>query len=78
MDQQWYVTLNVVFFFKVTTYVSAPGDAELMKKMKETIDSQRDVIRSKNLEIEKQKEDVDAVSDIKIVFKMWILIIFYF
>lgn len=44
------------------TYVSAPGDAAVMQKMKETIDTQRDVIRSKNLEIEKQKEDVDAVS----------------
>lgn len=43
-------------------YVSAPGDAEVMHKMKETIDTQRDVIRSRNLEIEKQKDDIDAVS----------------
>jgi 23S rRNA maturation mini-RNase III len=47
--------------YTVTTYVSAPGDAEVMQRMKETIDTQRDVIRSRNLEIESQKADVDAV-----------------
>lgn len=46
----------------MTTYVSAPGDAEVMQRMKETIDTQRDVIRSRNLEIESQKADVEAVS----------------
>ncbi|KAK3750633.1 hypothetical protein QZH41_012816 [Actinostola sp. cb2023] len=45
------------------TYVSAPGDAEVMQKMKETIDTQRDVIRSRNLEIENQKGDVDAMEE---------------
>lgn len=49
-------------YFSVTTYVSAPGDAEVMQRMKETIDTQRDVIRSRNLEIESQKADVEAVS----------------
>ena len=42
-------------------YISAPGDAELMRKMKETIDNQRDTIRSKNMEIDSLRNDLQAV-----------------
>ena len=48
-------------FFKATAYISAPGDAELMNKMKETIDNQRDSIRSKNMEIDSLRNDLEAV-----------------
>lgn len=46
-----------------TAYISAPGDAELMEKMKETIDNQRDSIRSKNKEIDSLRTDLDAVEE---------------
>lgn len=46
-----------------TAYISAPGDAELMQKMKETIDNQRDAIRSKNMEIDSLRNDLDAVEE---------------
>lgn len=50
--------------FTATAYISAPGDAELMQKMKETIDNQRDSIRSKNKEIDSLRTDLDAVRNI--------------
>ena len=53
--------LNMFFFSKATAYISAPGDAELMHKMKETIDNQRDSIRSKNMEIDSLRNDIEAV-----------------
>ncbi|KAL9981913.1 hypothetical protein ACROYT_G010677 [Oculina patagonica] len=46
-----------------TAYISAPGDAELMHKMKETIDNQRDTIRSKNMEIDSLRNDLQAVEE---------------
>ncbi|KAJ7387118.1 Rab interacting lysosomal protein-like 1 [Desmophyllum pertusum] len=46
-----------------TAYISAPGDAELMHKMKETIDNQRDTIRSKNMEIDSLRKDLEAVEE---------------
>lgn len=46
-----------------TAYISAPGDAELMEKMKKTIDNQRDSIRSKNKEIDSLRTDLDAVEE---------------
>lgn len=46
-----------------TAYISAPGDAELMRKMKETIDNQRDTIRSKNMEIDSLRNDLQAVEE---------------
>lgn len=49
------------FCVEATAYISAPGDAELMRKMKETIDSQRDTIRSKNMEIDSLRNDLEAV-----------------
>ena len=49
------------FCFEATAYISAPGDAELMHKMKETIDNQRDSIRSKNMEIDSLRKDLEAV-----------------
>lgn len=49
------------FCFLATAYISAPGDAELMQKMKETIDNQRDTIRSKNMEIDSLRNDLQAV-----------------
>ena len=50
-----------VHLFIATAYISAPGDAELMCKMKETIDNQRDTIRSKNMEIDSLRNDLQAV-----------------
>ena len=50
-----------MFWFIATAYISAPGDAELMRKMKETIDNQRDTIRSKNMEIDSLRNDLQAV-----------------
>ena len=50
-----------MFWFIATAYISAPGDAELMHKMKETIDNQRDTIRSKNMEIDSLRKDLEAV-----------------
>ena len=50
--------------FTATAYISAPGDAELMEKMKETIDNQRDSIRIKNKEIDSLRTDLDAVRNI--------------
>ena len=47
--------------FTATAYISAPGDAELMHKMKDTIDNQRDAIRSKNMEIDGLRNDLEAV-----------------
>ena len=55
---------NELFMFTATAYISAPGDAELMQKMKETIDNQRDSIRSKNKEIDSLRTDLDAVRNI--------------
>lgn len=46
-----------------TAYISAPGDAELMYKMKETIDNQRDTIRSKNMEIDGLRNDLEAMEE---------------
>lgn len=46
-----------------TAYISAPGDAELMHKMKETIDNQRDSIRSKNMEIDSLRKDLEAMEE---------------
>lgn len=51
------------FCLEATAYISAPGDAELMHKMKETIDNQRDSIRSKNMEIDSLRKDLEAVRD---------------
>ncbi|XP_032236486.1 RILP-like protein 1 isoform X2 [Nematostella vectensis] len=48
---------------KLTTYVSAPGDAEVMRRMKETIDSQREAIRLRNTEIDNQRSDIDAMEE---------------
>lgn len=46
-----------------TAYISAPGDAQLMRKMKETIDNQRDTIRNKNMEIESLRNDLQAMEE---------------
>lgn len=46
-----------------TAYISAPGDAELMQKMKDAIDNQRDSIRSKNAEIETLRNDLEAMEE---------------
>ena len=42
--------------------MSAPGDVEVMEKMKEIIDNQRDTIRAKSTELESQRTDLEAVS----------------
>lgn len=42
--------------------VALPGDVELMVRMKETIDGQRDELRQLNGEVQSQKREVDAVS----------------
>ena len=47
--------------FQATAYISAPGDAELMEKMKQAIDNQRDSIRSKNADIDSLRKDLEAV-----------------
>ena len=46
---------------QATAYISAPGDAELMEKMKQAIDNQRDSIRSKNADIDSLRKDLEAV-----------------
>lgn len=45
------------------TTVPFTVSAELMQKMKETIDNQRDAIRSKNMEIDSLRNDLDAVEE---------------
>lgn len=49
------------FCSQATAYISAPGDAELMEKMKQAIDNQRDSIRSKNADIDSLRKDLEAV-----------------
>ncbi|XP_067032357.1 RILP-like protein 1 [Acropora muricata] len=46
-----------------TAYISAPGDAELMEKMKQAIDNQRDSIRSKNADIDSLRKDLEAMEE---------------
>lgn len=46
-----------------TAYISAPGDAELMGKMKQAIDNQRDSIRSKNADIDSLRKDLEAMEE---------------
>lgn len=38
------------------------ADLAVLEQMKDTIDSQRDVIRSKDIEIQSTREDLEAVS----------------
>ena len=52
----------IYFTWNPFSFVALPGDVEVMVRMKETIDSQRDELRQLNGEVQSQKREVDAVS----------------
>ena len=50
--------------FESRFHTALPGDIEVMMRMKTTIDEQRNQIRQRNHDIESQRNEIDAVSSI--------------